>query len=337
MASVTYVGMDVHKAHISVAVLKPRRKTPIEFQIPHDPKGLRVLVRKLQGNGTGRVSCCYEAGPTGYALQRHLRGVGVDCAVIAPALIPKKPGDRVKTDRRDALKLAELWRAGLLSEVHPPTAAEEAVRDLTRSWETLRQDVTRAQHRVAKLLMRQGKLYQDGKKSWTWRYRTWLRSLTFDEPATRAVFADWMLALEHAEERLKTRAAELEAIAAEEPYRRPVAWLRCFYGIDTTAALMLVAELYHVARFISPRHLMSWVGLVPSEYSSGARAQRGGITKAGNRHVRWILCEIAHHYRQVPRVGRSLKKRRPTPTRRTNACIAAAAICGAPASTTTRS
>ena len=267
-------------------------------------------MRKLKGNGARAVSCCYEAGPTGYALQRQLRAAGVKCAVIAPALIPKKPADRVKTDRRDARKLAELWRAGLLTEVHPPSVSEEAVRDLTRAWESLRHDVTRAQHRVSKLLLRQGRMYQDGKKSWTWRYRTWLRSLQFDEPATRAVFADWMLALEHAEERLLTRAAELEAIAQQDPYREPVAWLRCFYGIDTTAALILVAELYHVARFISPRHLMSWVGLVPSEQSSGGRTRRGGITKAGNRHVRWILCEIAHHYRKPARVGRALKKRR---------------------------
>ena len=156
MASVTHVGMDVHKATIAVAVLQPRRKTPLEFTVPHEPKGLRALVRKLKGNGARAVSCCYEAGPTGYALQRQLRAAGVKCAVIAPALIPKKPADRVKTDRRDARKLAELWRAGLLTEVHPPSVSEEAVRDLTRAWESLRHDVTRAQHRVSKLLLRQG-------------------------------------------------------------------------------------------------------------------------------------------------------------------------------------
>ena len=246
---------------------------------------------------------CYEAGPGGFALQRQLEAEGIECRVIAPALIPRRPGDRVKTDRRDARKLAELLRADLLTAVHPPTIDQEAVRDLCRAREDAVTDRTRARHRLAKLLLRRGIAY-DG-RNWTLRHRRWLLTLRFEHPAAQATFDDYLRALEGVEERLRTLEQELAECASSDDYREAVGLLRCFRGIDTVTAMTVLAELGDVTRFGSARQLMSYLGLTPSEYSSGARQQRGPITKTGNAHVRRILVESAWHYRHPPRVGGS--------------------------------
>ena len=304
----TYAGMDAHARTIHVAVLRPGAKGPEEWQLANEPRAVKRLARRLRRAAGGPVVACYEAGPTGFALQRQLDAEGIDCRVIAPALIPRRPGDRVKTDRRDARKLAELLRAELLTEVHPPTEDQEAVRDLCRAREAAVSDCTRARHRLSKLLLRRGLPY-DG-RAWTERHRRWLLGLRFEHPAAQATFDDHLRALEGVEERLRTLERELALCAESEDYSEAVGVLRCFRGVDTVTAMTVLAELGDITRFGNARQLMAYLGLTPSEYSSGGRTQRGGITKTGNAHVRRLLVESAWHYRHPPRVGTGLRKRR---------------------------
>lgn len=301
-----YVGLDVHKESISVAMLHPEQGL-VEWKCSGDPAAVDRLARRL-AKLDSPVLCCYEAGPCGYLVQRRMAAAGVACQVIAPSLIPVKPGQRVKTDRRDARKLAELLRAGMLTEVRPPTLAEEGVRDLCRCREDAVQDLGRARHRLSKWLLRHGLLH-DG-RNWTERHRVWLRGLRFEHPADESVFGDYLLAVEVLEQRVKSLSGKLEELAQAEPYREPVAWLRCFKGIDTVIAMVIVAELHGFERFTSPRQLMSYLGLTPSEDSSGGRERRGSITKAGNGHVRRMLVEAAWHYRRPAGEGAALRKRR---------------------------
>lgn len=306
----TFVGLDAHKKTIQVALLSPGSSVPVEWEVHHEPSAVRRLAKRLLKEGTGRIRACYEAGPCGYALQRQLQAAGVECEVIAPSLIPIKPGEHIKTDRRDARKLAELLRAGLLTEVHPPTPEEEAVRDLCRAREDAKEDLLRCRHRVGKMLLRRGITWPPGRSCWTQAHWEWLRSLPFEREAERAAFDDYLLALQQVEERVRTLEAKLESVAQAEPYREPVAWLRCFRGIDTVTAMTIVAELHDFRRFTSPRGLMSYLGLVPKEHSSGESRRRGSITKAGNNHVRRVLIETAWHYRHPHAVGKGLRKRR---------------------------
>jgi transposase len=305
----TYVGMDVHKSSISVAMLVPGSSKALQWELPNQVGEVRRLVRKLRREAGSEVICAYEAGPCGYALQRQLREEGVNCQVVAPSLIPRKPGERIKTDRRDARKLAELFRAGLLTEVHPPTCAEEALRDLCRCREDARVDLLRARHRLSKMLLRRGFRYGPG-KPWTQQHRVWLWSLVLEHQAEKAVLEDYLLAVDQIGERLAALGAQLEELAAQEPYRERVGWLRCFRGIDTITAMSVLAELHGFERFQRPRQLMAYLGLVPSEASSGESTRRGGITKTGNRHLRRLLTEAAHHYRHRPGVGLILRRRR---------------------------
>jgi len=309
---ITWVGLDAHKKAINVAVLVAQERQPQEWIVENKPAALRRLVKKLVREADGReVRCCYEAGPCGYALQRKIESEGpVICEVIAPALIPRKPGERIKTDRRDARKLAELLRAGLLTEVQAPTPEQEAVRDLCRAREDAKQDQMRCRHRLDKLLLRRGIVYGGGKKSWTQTHRQWLRTLQFEYGSDQAAFEDYLLAIEHVEERLKTLEQHMHVAAGIDGFAKPVGWLRCFRGIDTVTAVSLVAELHGIERFASPRELMAYLGLVPSEHSSSERVRRGGITKAGNSHARRLLIEASWHYRHPPRVGSALKERR---------------------------
>ena len=311
--SITFVGMDAHKKAINVAMLLPGTRSPIEWEVPNEPAAVRRLVRKLRREAPGEIRCCYEAGPVGYTLQRQVmsdKSAGVICEVIAPSLIPVKPGVRVKTDRRDARKLADLFRAGLLTEVHPPTEAEESVRDLCRCREDAKEDQMSARHRLSKMLLRRGLVYGLGKKAWTQGHRQWLRGLAFDHEADQAVFEDYLLAVEHLDERILTLDAKLLAMSQKDPYREPVAWLRCFRGIDTVTAMTLICELHDFRRFQSPRELMSYLGLTPSEHTSSDKRRLGAITKTGNSHARRVLVEASHHYRHKPGVGKALRQRR---------------------------
>jgi transposase len=306
---ITWVGLDTHKATIQVAMLLPGSDGPVEWQVANEPAAVKRLARKIQRAAPGEVRSCYEAGICGYTVQRQLAAAGMPCTVIAPALIPRRAGERVKTDRRDARKLAELLRAGLLTAVRPPTPSEEAARDLCRGREDVREDLLRARHRLGKFLLRRGLVWHTT-KAWTQAHRQWLRSLSFAETADQAVLTDYRLAVEQLEARLETVDAALVALAQTEPFRQPVGWLRCFRGIDTLTAITLVAELHEVRRFTSARALMAYVGMVPSEHSSGETRRRGGITKVGNAHARRVVIEAAWHYRHVPAVGKMLRTRR---------------------------
>lgn len=308
--STTYVGLDAHKLRIHAAVMLPGEAKALQETFANTSEGIRRWVRRLRRRAPGEVRSCYEAGPLGYGLQRELEALGIACEVIAPALIPVKPGDRVKTDRRDARKLAELFRQGLLTAIHPPTAAQEAVRDLCRARESIKHDQTRVRHRLSKFLLRRSVRWTPGRQNWTQAHHAWLRGLRFEHPADQAILDDHLLALDQLAGRLQALDAKLEAHAAEPAYAQPVARLRCFRGIDTRSALAIVSELHDWRRFSSPRRLMAYLGAVPSERSSGERERRGAITKAGNRRVRRLLVEAAWHYRHRPAVSRELARRR---------------------------
>ena len=305
---ITYVGIDAHKVELHVALLAPDASAPVTWKVQNEARAVERLRRKLEKAAAGPVACCYEAGPCGYALQRQLERGRVQCQVIAPALVPRKPGERIKTDRRDARKLAELHRAGLLTEVRPPTPAEEAVRDLCRARDDARADRQRCRHRLGKLLLRRG-LHYPG-RAWTQAHRRWVNGLTWPHPADRVVLDDYLLAIDQLDARLAELDAQLATVATTEPYREPVGWLRCFRGIDTLTAMLLLAELHDVQRFPTARALMAYLGLVPGEHSSGERHRRGPITKTGNTLARRLVVEAAWHYRHRPGVSRTLAQRR---------------------------
>ena len=308
MEPITYVGIDAHKANLQVALLAPDATEPVIWTVANEARAVERLRRKLERTVAGAISCCYEAGPCGYALQRQLGRGRVQCQVIAPALVPRKPGERIKTDRRDARKLAELHRAGLLTAVRAPTPAEEAVRDLCRARDDARADRQRCRHRLGKLLLRRG-LHHPG-RAWTQGHRRWVNQLTWPHAADRVVVEDYLLAIDQVDARLRELDAELAAVATSEPYREPVGWLRCFRGINTLTAMLLLAELHDVRRFPTARALMASLGLVPGEHSSGDRHRRGPITKTGNTLARRLVVEAAWHYRHRPGVGPTLARRR---------------------------
>jgi transposase len=308
VGSTTDVGLDTSKKSIQVAMLLPGRREPVEWELANEPAAVKRLAKRLLREAAGELRVCYEAGPCGYTLQRQLRAAGVDSIVVAPSLVPVKPGERIKTNRRDARKLAQALRAEGLTEVHPPTPEEEAVRDLSRCREDAREDLLRSRHRLGKMLLRRGFVHCG--KAWTQAHRRWLRSLSFEHEADRAVFGDYLQAIEHLEERLRGLAEKLVTVSEKDPYREPVGWLRCFRGIDTLTAMTLVAELHDFGRFESPRGLMAFLGLVPSENSTGDKHRRGPITKAGNTHARHVLIEASWHYRHRPGVSKQLRKRR---------------------------
>ena len=279
------------------------------WQLANEPQAVRRLVRKLEREAPGPVSVFYEAGPCGYALQRQVTTSRVSCDVVAPALIPRKPGERVKTNRRDARKLVELGRAGLLTAVQPPTPEDEAVRDLARARDDAREDLQRCRHRLGKLLLRRGLHYAG--RNWTRAHRQWIdrldvdargrarrrRRLSVGDRSHRgAACWSWMPGWRRSPRR--------------EPYREPVGWLRCFRGIDTLTAMLILAELHDFRRFASAPALMAYLGLVPGEDSSGEKHRRGRITRTGNALVRRLLVETAWHYQHRPSVGVALTRRR---------------------------
>jgi transposase len=311
-SSITWVGIDAHKATLAVAILREGSCKTTEMTIAHTANEIRKLVKSLvrQADG-GEVRICYEAGVCGFELQRRIQSAGpVVCDVIAPSLIPHKPGERIKTDRRDARKLAELLRGGLLTAVSVPTAEQEAVRDLCRCRASIRADLHRSRHRLIKLLLRRGLVFDGGAVHWTGKHRRWLNELVFASAIDRLVFEHYWLEVQHDEARLKAIDAELEKAAALPIYKEQVGWLRCFTGIDTVIALGFLAELHGIDRFDSPRKLASYLGLVPSERSSGDSVRRGPITKTGNAYIRRTLLQGAWHYAKPPKVGRRLRQRR---------------------------
>jgi transposase len=308
---IRFVGLDVHKETIAVAVAEagagPARSVGT---IPHTPEAVAKLVRKL--GAPARLRCCYEAGPCGYALYRQLRALGVACQVVAPTLIPVRPGDRVKTDRRDAEKLARLLRSGDLTAVWVPDEAHEALRDLVRAREAAQADVRRARQRLAKLLLRQGCRAPQRWTPWGERHLGWVRQLTLPVAAQETVRQDYLAEVEHLTERVqRLERALTTAVASAAPrIRAVIAALQTLRGVGLLTATTVAAEVADFTRFVGPRPLMAYAGVVAREYSSGDRTRRGAITKTGNAHLRRVLIEAAWHYRHRPGLSRALRARR---------------------------
>lgn len=307
--SITYVGMDTHKKEHTVAVNYPGHEEIARFTVRNTPAEIRKLVKRVGKQAPGKVRFCYEAGVCGFTLKRRIEALGCSCSVIAPSLVPTKPGERVKTDHRDALKLLGLFKAGLLTEVYAPNGEQEAARDLVRCRDAARINLKRIQHQVVKFLTRGGYVFTDG-DHWTQKHFRWMRSLEFDVPRLRDVFDNYFTELQHCIQRLASLDKEVVALAQESPYREIVGILRCFHGIDTLTAIAYVTELFEFGRFASPRGLMSYLGLTPSEWSTGQTKRRGSITKAGNKRVRRLLVQTAWNYRHPYKVSRALRQRR---------------------------
>jgi transposase len=301
----TFVALDVHKNAITAAILPAEGGKPELVQFEHSEKAVRRFVKRL--GEPRRLAICYEAGPCGYELYRLLASLGVACDIVAPSLTPVRPGDRVKTDRRDARKLVRLYRAGELSFVAPPTPEQEGLRDLVRCREDLRRARSAARHRVGKQLLRYGRIYREGKLSWTLRHRAWVRRQRLDDPLAQAALEQMLSHLDGLDAQLAAVDRQLEAVAKSEPWSDPVRWLCCFRGIATLTALGLLAEIGDFRRFASARELMSFLGLTVSEYSSGERRSRGSITKTGNRHARRLVVEAAWHYQHPPRLSSRIR------------------------------
>lgn len=305
-----FVGLDVHKETISVAVAEPDGSVESLGTIPNAGEAIRKVMRKLRQGG-GELAVCYEAGPTGYVLYWELAKLGVPCVVIAPSLIPVKAGDRVKTDRRDALKLARLYRAGELTPVWVPTPEREALRDLVRAREAAKKDERRARNRVQKFLLRRGVTKPGKMREGSESYREWLASVPFDYRAQVAVRDDLLAEVDHAARRVRSLEAALDEAIADAPVemRSVVDALQAMRGISKLTATTIVAEVGQLSRFEHPRELMGYAGIVPSEASSGNKTSRGAITKTGNAHLRRIIIEAAWHYRHRPRVVGPLRRR----------------------------
>jgi transposase len=294
-----WIVFDVHKNSLVAGVLPATGGTPEVTRLDNTERAVRRFVDRL--GGLDGLAVAYEAGPCGYELFRLLARIGVACDVIAPSLVPVRVGDRVKTDRRDAKRLVRLYRAGELSFVQPPSPEHEGLRDLVRCRDDLRRARTAARQRVAKQLLRYGHIYREGKKAWTKQHQAWLSCQRLDDPLAQGALSHMLSHLDAVDAQLGAIDHELEQVATTEPWSDPARWLCSFRGVGLHTALGLLAEIGDFRRFGHPRELMSYLGLTPSEYSSGDQQHRGHITKCGNRHTRRQLVEAAWHYQHAPR------------------------------------
>jgi transposase len=300
---ICFVGLDVHARKTAAAAVQLGSGEVWKAQLAGTPEAAIEWLMTLPGE----LRVVYEAGPTGFGLARAGRAVGIEVMVCSPGAIPRQPGDRIKTDVRDALKLARLHAAGQLRPVVVPGIEYEALRDLVRAREDLRGDLMAARHRISKLLLRHGHVFDGPGETWSTRHLQWLGRVRFDQALTDAVLGEY---LGHHETLLARRLERLIAEqAAQGPWAPAVARLRCLRGIDTLTAVGLVAEIGEIHAFGHPRQLASYLGLVPSEQSSGTRRRQGSITKAGSSHARRLLVEAAWHYRRPPRISLTLKRR----------------------------
>jgi transposase len=309
MKKVRFIGLDVHADTIAVAVAAPGQEVRSLGVIPNRPESIRKLVKKL--GPVGSLRACYEAGPTGYVIYWQLTTLGVSCEGVAPTLVPTKAGDRVKTDRRDAEKLARSYRAGDLTAVWVPDAAHEALRDLVRAREAAKKDQLRARHRLGKFLLRHGRRPATRMTPWTQRHLTWIRQMQFEPPAQEATRQDYLHEVDHAASRLERldRAIDDAVKTAPASMRAVIEALQALRGVALVSAVTIVAEVGALSRFTRAPQLMGYSGLGAREDSSGTRLRRGGITKTGNAHLRRIAIESAWAYRHRPSVGSALRKR----------------------------
>jgi transposase len=306
---VRFLGLDVHAETIAVAIAEPDGEVRSLGTIANREESIRKLIKKL--GPPEHLRACYEAGPTGYVLYWQLTQLGVECVVVAPTLVPTKAGDRVKTDRRDALKLARSHRSGDLTAVWVPDGDSEALRDLVRTREAAKQDQLRARHRLSKFLLRTGQRPVVGMKAWTEPYMAWVRQVRFERPAQQATLQDYLHEVDHMVARVKRlEQAIAEAVKLASPQvQEVVRGLQALRGIAEISAVTIVAELGQISRFDTAPPLMGYSGAVPSEDSSGKRKRQGSITKTGNAHLRRIAVEAAWSYRHRPAIGPKLRKR----------------------------
>jgi transposase len=303
------VGFDVDTEKIAVAVAEPGGEVRSVGEVPNRDESIRRLVEKL--GPSKRLRVCYEAGPHGYGLYWLLSGMGVHCDVVAPTLVPVRAGDRVKTNRRDALKLARCYRAGDLTPVWVPDAEHEALRDLVRAREAAKKDQLRARHRLGKFLLRRGVRAAGGMRSWTQKHLLWVKTLRFDKPAQEATYLDYLHEVEHAAERIERldRAIDEAIQTLPRAMQAVISGLQALRGIKKVSAATIVAEVGPLTRFARPKQLMGYSGMVSSEDSTGSSVRRGAITKTGNAHLRRIAGEAAWAYQYRPAMSAEMKKR----------------------------
>lgn len=303
-----FVGLDVHKETIAIAVADRGCAAPRSLGIiRNDLDELRKALRRL--GSPAQLLVCYEAGACGYTIHRFLTRLKIKCVIVAPSLIPRKPGDRVKTDRRDALALARLLRSGDLTATWVPDPEHEALRDLVRAREDAVEDRLRAWHRLTKFLLRLGVNAPPGVHARSVRYRQWLDGLQFDDAAQGLVFVEYRHCIDELDQRVTRFEQQLTELAQRSPHAATIAALQAMRGIKLLTATTIVSEVGDLGRFASPRQLMAYAGLVPSEHSSGSRLRRGCITKSGNAHLRRVLVEAAWHARLAPRASEALRRR----------------------------
>jgi transposase len=304
-----YVGLDVHQETIAVSVAETDGGEVRYFgEIGNRPEAIAKLVRQLRKGGA-RLLFCYEAGPCGYGIHRQLTDLGWDCEVVAPSLIPKKAGDRVKTDRRDSLSLARLYRAGELTAVWVPDGVQEALRDLTRAREDMKYLQRQGKQRLLAFLLRHGRRYEGGKSRWTQAHYRWLETVKFDQPVQQIVFQEYVDLVKSMSQRVAALDKQIESAASESVFWPVIEGLMALRGVNMLTATTIVAEIGDLRRFASAPQLMAYLGVVPSEHSSGGTKARGGITKTGNGHVRRVLVEAAWTYRHPARKSAMLQRR----------------------------
>jgi transposase len=306
MSKVRFVGLDVHKDSITIAVADHDGLAPqVVATVPHEFRALLKKLKKLGSNG--QLRCCYEAGPTGFGLCRSLCAAGIECIVVAPSLIPKQAGDRVKTDPRDAVKLARFLRSGDLTAVHVPDEHTEAMRDLERAREDAKRAERTGRHQLSKFLLRHGLRYSG--KSWSQRYLDWVRTVHFEREPQQRVLASYLHAVEQATERVNQLTRDIAEMVESWSLKPLVKALQALRGVQLVSAVTIAAELGEMSRFARPSQLMAYLGLVPSEHSSGGTKKRGGITRTGNQHVRKTLVESAWSYRYRPSMSYEIRRR----------------------------
>lgn len=301
--AIRWVGLDVHAVQTTVAAIDQATGEIHRAKL----RGSPAKVLEFLAGYDGRLIAVYEAGPTGMTLARHARARGIDMRVCAPGLIPRKPSDRIKTDNRDAENLARQLAAGGLSFVRVPTEEEEALRDLVRAREAVRQDLARARHRLSKFLLRRDLRFEGS--NWTQKHLHWIGQLQFSDHASQMTCAEYLQAVRTLMHRRATLEQALEQALPTTPFAQTAYRLRCFKGIDTLTAMGLCAEIGDWGRFAKPSQLSAYLGIVPAEYTTDSKRRLGSITKAGSSHARRLLVEAAWHYRRTPRVGEVLERR----------------------------
>ena len=308
MENVYYVGMDVHKETVEISVFRNSEREPeYEKRMRNDQRSIIRTVKKLQAEGS--VITCYEAGCMGFVLQRAFETAGIACRIIAPGKIPRMPGDRIKTDRRDARALAKLLRSGEAESIYVPAVEDEAARDYIRARGDVKQEVKRAKQQLLQFLLRYGYTYETN-RYWTVRHRRWMKDIVFSQPLHKETFETYYSRIAELEERLAFMDEKIVAIACSDRYKEKVARLRCCKGIDYLTALAIVCEVGDFRRFPTAASFMAFLGLVPREHSSGGKRRQGGITKSGNGHLRRLLVEASWHYRYQSPPGKRLTERR---------------------------